>query len=92
MKKQGGFIQLLIILALLIIIVSLLGVNLKKDVADNPEVQGNFSYITNTSQWLWNNYLHDPVRIAFNLWVDILWKPFLSAMDKIGDGQNPMPQ
>lgn len=85
---QRGFIQLIVIVALLIIVISLLGVNLK-DVAGNPLVQGNFSYVYNFSNWLWSNYLHDPVRIAFNVWVDVLWKPFVGAMQNIGKGQSP---
>lgn len=91
MKKSGGFIQLIVIFALLIVIVSLLGINLQQDVADNPEVQGNFSYVLNTSKWLWNNYLHDPVRIAFQVWVDVLWKPFVSAMRNIGEDRTSTP-
>jgi hypothetical protein len=87
---QRGFIQLIVIVALLIIVISLLGVNLK-DVAGNPLVKGNFSYVYNFSTWLWDNYLHDPVRIAFRVWVDVLWKPFVGAMDNIGKGKSPAP-
>lgn len=86
---QKGFVQLLIILALLIIVISLLGISLS-DVAQNPQVKGNFSFVYSASQWLWDNYLHDPVNIAFRVWVDVLWKPFVSAMQKVGDGQLPI--
>lgn len=85
-----GFIQLIFIFALLLIIVSMMGVSLK-DVFGNQLVKGNFSYVYNFSNWLWENYLHDPVRIAFRVWVDVLWKPFVSAMDHIGKGQTPAP-
>lgn len=85
-----GFIQLIVILALIIIILSLYGVSLS-NVFGNQLVRGNFAFIYNFSTWLWDNYLHDPVRIAFRVWVDVLWKPFVSAMDRIGKGQTPIP-
>jgi hypothetical protein len=85
---QKGFIQLIVILALLVVIISLLGINLNT-VANNPQLRSNFSFVYDASAWLWDNYLHDPVTIAFQVWVDVLWKPFVSAMQKIGNGQTP---
>ncbi len=87
---NNGFIQFIIILVLLLVIVSLMGVRLL-DVVNNKIVKDNFSFAWNFSNWMWDNYLHNPVKIAWQLWVDILWKPFVGAMEKIKSGQSAIP-
>lgn len=83
-----GFIQFIIILLLLLVIISLMGVSLL-DVINNKLVRDNFSFVWNFSDWLWDNYLQGPVRIAWRLWVEFLWEPFTGAMNKIREGKSP---
>lgn len=83
-----GFIQFIIILLLLLVIISLMGVSLL-DIINDKLVRDNFSFVWNFSNWLWNNYLHSPVKIAWRLWVELLWEPFVGAMNKIREGESP---
>ena len=81
-----GFIQFIIILLLLLVIISLMGVSLL-DIINDKLVRDNFSFVWNFSNWLWDNYLQSPVKIAWRLWVELLWEPFVGAMDKIKEGE-----
>lgn len=83
-----GFIQFIIIIVLLLVVISLLGVSLL-DIVNDKTVKENFGFVWNFSKWMWDNYLHNPVRIAWQLWVEILWEPFVESMNKIREGESP---
>jgi len=83
-----GFIQFIIIIILLLVVISLLGVSLL-DVVNDENVRANFGFVWNFSTWMWDNYLHNPVQIAWQLWVEILWNPFVDSMKRIQQGESP---
>lgn len=81
MAKQG-FIQLIIIIALLVIILSLLGVSLSS-LFSNPVLQQNFGFLWNWIGKIWDNYLSAPFSYLWDIWATSIWKPFLNIL-KIG--------
>lgn len=80
-NENQGFIQLIIIIALLVIILSLLGVSLSA-LFSNPVLQQNFGFLWNWMGNFWNNYLAAPFVYLWNLWVEIAWKPFLGMLGR----------
>lgn len=85
MKK--GFIQIIIILALLVIILSLLGVSLSA-LSQNPILRENFGFIGNWFGWLWNNYLSVPFWYVYEIFVELIWNPSLNILRDIVSGQS----
>ena len=77
-----GFIQLLIIIALLIIIMSLLGVSLG-ELFGNKTLQENFAYVFGGTKYLWENYLLAPVKIITNTFKNLAWEPLKNAIENI---------
>lgn len=68
MKKEQGFIRTIIIVIIAILVVSFLGVDIKK-VIDSPTTQHNFSYVTQAVLYVWNNFLKVPV---FYVWEHLI--------------------
>lgn len=91
MHNNKGFIQLLIILVLFIIILSLLGVSLGA-LFENKILRDNFNFVWKSSANIWNNYLAVPAKIAWRIWVKYVWEPFVGAMNKVREGENPIPK
>lgn len=85
--KNQGFIQIIIILALLVIILSLLGVSFSA-LSQNPILKENFGFIGNWLSWLWNNYLSMPFWYIYEIFVEIIWKPSLDVLRGIVSGQS----
>jgi len=71
MKNNKGFIQLIVIIALVLIVISLLGVSLG-DLFDNETLQKNFSFAWQWAKYIWDNYFYP-----------LVWKPLLEATEKI---------
>ena len=85
--KNNGFIQIVIILALLVIILSLLGVSLSA-LFSNPILKDNFSFIGDWWSWLWNSYFGAPARYLYELFLEIAWNPSLDILRGVIGGQN----
>jgi hypothetical protein len=64
MRQENGFIQIIIIIALLLVILSLLGVSLSA-LFDNKLIQDNFGFVGKWIITAWNNYLSEPFNFAF---------------------------
>ncbi|HBT81219.1 hypothetical protein A2757_01970 [Candidatus Giovannonibacteria bacterium RIFCSPHIGHO2_01_FULL_48_47] len=79
---QSGFIQILIILALLVVIISLLGVSLG-ELFSNKTLKDNFSYVFGGIKFVWKNYLLAPVKIIFGTFKDLLWEPLAGSLEKL---------
>ncbi|MEK7503120.1 MAG: hypothetical protein AAB556_01595 [Patescibacteria group bacterium] len=84
---KNGFIQIIIILALLVIILSLLGVSLSA-LFSNPILQDNFSFIKDWGRLLWNSYLGAPARYIYKLFLEIAWNPSLEILRGVIGGEN----
>ena len=69
--KNRGFIQLIVILALVLIVISLLGISLG-DLFDNETLKKNFSFAWRWTKYIWDNYLYP-----------LVWQPLLKAAEKI---------
>lgn len=63
--QKRGFVQLIIILALIVVIVSLLGVSLRT-LFDNTTLQDNFGFVGEWVSSVWHNYLAAPFVYAWN--------------------------
>jgi len=77
--QQKGFVQLIIIVALLVIILSLLGVSLRALFA-NELLKENFGFIGEWLRWFWNGYLGMPFRLFYEGFVKPFWERFLDAL------------
>ncbi|OGF49737.1 hypothetical protein A3G55_03230 [Candidatus Giovannonibacteria bacterium RIFCSPLOWO2_12_FULL_44_25] len=77
--RNKGFIQIIIIGALLVIILSLLGVSLSS-LFSNPILKENFGFLGKWLAKLWNSYLSAPFQYLWSIWVDLIWEPFLDIL------------
>lgn len=84
---KGGFIQIIIILALLVMILSLLGVSLSA-LFENPILRDNFGFIWDWIRWLWNNYLNVPFWYIYEIFVELIWEPSLDTLRGIKNGDS----
>jgi glycosylphosphatidylinositol transamidase (GPIT) subunit GPI8 len=64
-QKNGGFIQLIIIIILSVVILSLLGVSISS-LINNKTLRENFDLLMKGVRWLWDNYLFAQVRVMWN--------------------------
>lgn len=63
-NRQSGLIQTIVIFALIIIILSLLGINLA-EVSDNETLKANFAYVGQGLDYAWEHWLSGP---ALKVW------------------------
>ena len=93
MANNRGFIQLIVILALVVVILSLLGVSLS-NLFQNPTLKDNFSFIGNALNNLWSSWFGQTVGVVWNfVWGffrDFIWSAFIDAMNAIKAGKNPI--
>ena len=87
MKKQG-FIQIIIIIALLVIILSLLGVSLNS-LFSNPLLKENFGFLGKWLAKFWDSYLSVSFSYLWNIWVNLIWEPFLDTFKGLKKGVGP---
>lgn len=84
---------MLVILALVVIILSLLGVSLSA-LFQNKVLRENFSFIGNIFDAIWNSWLGRIVNVvwnfAYNFFTDFIWGAFIDAMNAIKAGKNPI--
>ena len=93
MANNRGFIQLIVILVLVVMILSLLGVSLSV-LFQNPTLKENFSFIGDALSALWSSWFGRTAGVvwdfAWNFFTDLIWQPFLNAIDAIKRGDNPI--
>jgi hypothetical protein len=68
MKKNRGFIKVVLIIIIALVILSYFGIDIKKTV-ESPTTQDNISYIKETSTNVWNTVLKAQV---ISVWENIL--------------------
>jgi hypothetical protein len=88
-NKQRGISILGILFLAVIIILALSYFHISiKAVVESPTGQENVNYIGGGTKSLWTTYLAEPASYLWNdVWVNIFWKPFISNMQNIRDGQ-----
>jgi hypothetical protein len=80
-QKGFGLLRTILILAVLLVIISLLGVNFEQDVVQNEVVQTNFGYAVGWLADLWSNHLSAPVLYVWNdIFIELLWNPFVEML------------
>ena len=77
--QQKGFIQFIIIIALVIIILSLLGVSLRS-LFSNDTLLDNFGVVGEWLSKLWHSVLLSPVRYVFDRLIVPIWDRFVDAL------------
>ena len=86
MKKNRGFIGIIVLIVVAIIILSYLGFDLKK-IFTSDLTQKNFSYITSFIKGVWSNYLSIPFTFAWNEAIKplllIAWKTFMLGVESV---------
>ena len=83
-----GFLRFIIVLIIFIIILSLLGVNLK-GVFGHPLVRENFSFLYNAGKFIWESFLEKPVMFLWNIFKTYIWDSFIENMWSIKQGGSP---
>ena len=86
-NRNSGFIKIILIILIGILILSYFKIDLRS-VAESPESQSNFSYVKGIVVTVWTNYLAKPASYLWNyVFIELLWKTFVSNMTRIKDGQ-----
>lgn len=92
MKEDNqGFVQIIIIIALLVVILSLLGVSLSS-LFSNPLLKENFGFIGVWLSNIWDNYLAASAHYLWNILKEVIWAPFVETMRGLSAGVNPFTQ
>jgi|SRR3989344_3976687 len=82
-RPQGGFIQLIIILIIVLIVLGYFGFNIQQ-IIQSPSVSGNLNYVWGLAVNLWSNYLIVPVTFVWNkIIVGMFWNTFTNLIDKV---------
>ena len=82
---KQGFIQFLVIIALLIVIMSLLGVNIAS-LLNNKTLRDNFSFIGGWIQYIWLQYLQTPASYLWEFFKEFIWEPSLDSLRRLREG------
>jgi hypothetical protein len=65
MKRNQGFIKLVIIIVIALIVLGYFGFDVR-DAIESPTTQKNFNYVQKFAWEVWNNYLKDVVMYIWN--------------------------
>lgn len=88
-NKQNGIsiLGILILGFIILLVLSYFNISVK-GVVESPTGQENINYVGGSAQSLWSKYLEEPVTNFYkNIWIPIFWEPFLSNMQRLGNGQ-----
>ncbi len=89
-SSQSGGISILGVIFwgfILILILSYFSISIR-GVVESPTGQENLNYVGGTTKSVWDKYLKDPASYVWNdVFVDLLWKSFVSNMERIRDGK-----
>ena len=77
-----GFIQTIVILFLVLVILSLLGINLSQ-LTENQALRENFSLVWDGIKFLWERYLLHPTEVVWNLFLKLMWQPILEMLGNL---------
>lgn len=84
---QGGFIQLIVIVIILILIVSYFGFNLR-GLFDDPQTRDNFSVVWEWVAHVWEGYLKTPTQWIWEHILSFIWNDlFLGNLDRLRSGE-----
>jgi hypothetical protein len=86
-----GIVRTIIIIVIALLVLSYYGFNLRTTV-ESPTTQSNFSYVWNATVSVWNTYLKAPATEAYNLFINLIWKPSLADIKRINSGQLPVSE
>jgi len=65
--KKGFIIELAILLIAVLLISAYFGIDIQKDIVNNPNIQSNFWYLYDLADTVWYSYLRGPV-LAIWVW------------------------
>lgn len=87
MNKGFTVIRFLFTIVIILIALSLLGVNIQSDIVQNPEVQNNTSFVMQQFQTFWNTTLAGPLTYFWNnIIINIFWNSFIENMTTLSEG------
>ena len=81
-----GIIKMIILIVIALLILSYFGYNLRA-IVNAPNTQDNFSYVGGAVVDVWNNYLKAPATYAWDLFMDLIWKPAIANLTNMKNGQ-----
>lgn len=73
MKRNSGFLKLILFIVIALIALGFFGYNLR-DIVNSPTVRDNFEYVWEYVVKLWNNFLLVPLSWVWeNIAIDLIW-------------------
>ena len=81
-KKQDGFIRLIILLVIVLIVLGYFGFNIE-NIINSPTVSGNLHYAWSLVVSFWNNVLVGPATFVWNkIVIDLIWNNLLRVANR----------
>ena len=87
MNYTKGFIRLVIIIIIALIVLGYYGIDVKKAI-QAPTTKSNLSYAEQIVSNVWHNYLEKPAKYLWKVFIDIVWKPAVRNLIKIGNNES----
>jgi len=85
LKTNKGLVKIIIIIIIGIVILSYFGFNIR-EIVEDPTTQNNLTYVWGLAVSFWENFLKAPIMYLWqNIFVDLIWDLFLSALENIGN-------
>ncbi len=85
-STNRGFINMIILVVVVILVLSYFGYNLRS-IVNSPNTQDNFSYVGGSVVDIWNNFLKTPATYLYGVFVDLIWKPAITNLTAMKNGQ-----
>ncbi len=86
-QKGISILGILFLGVIVILVLSYYHISIQS-VAESPEAQGNFNYVSNVGKTIWGTYFAGPMTYLWKeVWVKIFWQSFINNMERLRDGE-----
>lgn len=86
MLHQRGFVKWIVIIIIALIVLGYFGFDIR-EIIESDQVQENIQYVWGFVVDVWDTYLKGPAVYLWNLWIDLIWTPFVENMQNLGNGE-----
>ncbi|MFA6397334.1 MAG: hypothetical protein WDK96_00615 [Candidatus Paceibacterota bacterium] len=86
-KKQSGFLKLIILIIIAVFILSFLNVDVQSKI-ESPQIKNDLVYIKENSIIVWDKYLSEPLSYLWNsVFITTLVNSFVDGIKKLKNGE-----
>jgi hypothetical protein len=79
-KTNGGLIKMIVLILAVLILLAVLGFNLRS-IVNSPTFVDNWDYLKSGIVIVWNNYLSGPIMYVWNsLFIPYIWNPIVNNL------------